>query len=85
MGAVEQKKTWRTKEGKRNTKKVKKGKISASSVTFLCCLKTTFFTATTCRGNVFEETHLFGLPLFIFFPPEFVNNVKITRACTRKM
>ena len=83
MGAVAQK-TCRTKETKRNTKSKKKRKINTSSVTLSCYLKITFFTAITCHGKVFEERHLFGLPHYIFFPPKFVNEVKVTRACGSK-
>ena len=65
------------------TQKVKKRKINISSITLLCCLKTTFFTAIICWSKLLEERHLFGLPHYIFFPPKFVNDVKVTRACAQ--
>lgn len=42
------------------TQKVKKRKINISSITLLCCLKTTFFTAIICWSKVLEERHLLG-------------------------
>ena len=80
MGAVNEE-TSRTKGRKSDTKSKKKKNIS--SISLLCCLKTTFFTAIICWSKVLEERHLFGLPHYIFFPPKFVNDVKVTRACAQ--